>query len=104
MASGKPSKSVRAKRLRRANFCRQQHQHQREQQQRQQRIDEGLAQALEDFHINPLDHQQMVQYNQMWEERDSIIVFGRILLVLIFLAILWNIRLMGMDPIFSNLP
>jgi len=100
-SGGKPSKSVRSKRLLRANFRRQTRQYQQEQQQQQQRIDEGLAQAFNDFHINPLDHQQMLQYNQMWEERDNIIVFGRILLVLIFLAIIWNIRLMAIDPIFS---
>jgi len=101
MASGKPSKSVQAKRLLRANFRRQKRKYQQEQQQQQQRVDEGLAQALDDFHINPLDHQQMLQYNQMWEERNNIIVFGRILLVLIFFAIIWNIRLMAIDPIFS---
>jgi|SRR2546429_2225773 len=94
MPSGRRSKKVQEKRSRRANFQIQRRRQQQQQQEEHRQIDKNLANILEDFHINPLDHQQFRLYENMLEERDFIIVLGRILLVLIFLSFLWNIRLL----------
>ena len=95
MPSGKRSKKVREKRSRRINYQIQQRIQQQRQQEQQRQIDENLANILEDFHINPLDHQQFRLYESMLKERDFVITLGRILLVLILLVIIcifWNFQ------------
>ena len=56
MPSGRRSKKVQEKRSRRVNYQIQQRKQQQQQQEKQRQIDENLANILEDFHINPLDH------------------------------------------------
>ena len=94
MPSGKRSKKVQEKRSNRANFHVQRRRQQQQQQEDHRRIDENLANILEDVHINPLDHQQSLLFESMLKNREFVITLGQILLVLIFLAILWHFWLL----------
>jgi len=94
MLSGRRSKKVQEKRSRRVNYQIQQRKQQQQQQEKQRQIDENLANILEDFHINPLDHQQTRLYESMLEDRNLVITLGRILLVLILLVIVWYFYLL----------
>lgn len=94
MPSGKRSKKVQEKRSNRANFQVQRRRQQRRQQEDHRWIDENLANILEDVHINPLDHQQSLLFESMLKNREFVITLGRILFVLIFLAIFWHFWLL----------
>jgi hypothetical protein len=77
------------------NNQRQRRLQQQRRQEEQQQIDNNLANILENVvHINPLDYQQFQLFNNMLAERDCVIILGRIFLVLIFLTIFWNFRLL----------
>ena len=95
MTSGKRSKKVQEKRSHRANYQIQQRRQQQQRKEQHMQLDENLINIFEDFHINPFDHQQLRLYEDMLEDRNFVIIVGRILLVLIFLAVLWHIHLLG---------
>jgi len=87
MPLGRRSKKVQEKWSRRVNYQIQQRKQQQQQQKKQLKIDENIANILEDFHINPLDYQQISLYESMLKDWNLVITLGRILLVLILLVI-----------------
>jgi hypothetical protein len=94
MTSGKRSKKVQEKRSHRANYQIQQRRQQQQRQEQHMQLDENLINIFEDFHINPLNHQQLCLYKNMLEDQNFVIIVEWILLVLIFLAVLWYIHLL----------